>query len=67
VSGRHRDPLAGFHAFDRRQPALWYLYANREVLVGCLRRYELGRQDEILVNLAAGLGRRTCRTASLES
>src|SRR6188474_411726 len=56
VSGRHRDPLAWLHGLDRRQSALRYLYANREVLVGCLRRYELGRQDEILVNLAAGLG-----------
>src|SRR3954469_11531912 len=37
LSGRYRAPLAGLHGLDRRQSALGDLYANRDVLVGCLR------------------------------
>src|SRR5688572_31106670 len=56
VARRHGDPLTGFGSLDRCQPTLRYLDPYGDIRIGCLCRDELGREHEVLVDLAAGLG-----------
>src|SRR5688572_29163578 len=56
VARRHGDPLTGFGSLDRCQLTRWYLDPYGDIRIGCLCRYELGREHEVLVDLTAGLG-----------